>query len=183
MENLNLEVEELLESPEKESFCIDSDYKAEWAVEKIKNAQAEYNRMMDILKHKEELIKEQMQKEKDRLENSTSFLKYHLYSYFNTDEVKAKVSKTKTQAKYRLPSGDIGIKFASTGIAISDEATVLNKLKEYDMNNYIKTKESVAWKEYKATLKVVDGKVYSTETGEEVEGIAVETKEAEFFVK
>ena len=80
----------------RESFVIDSDEKADWAVRKIKEHMTDAERW-------EAFYKEQAQKIKTSAQQSIEYLSVGLYSYFATVPHR----ETKTQEKYKLPSGEL----------------------------------------------------------------------------
>ena len=82
-----------------ESFTIDNDSKADWAVRKIAEIRAECDRMA-------EWHRQQVNKEKEAAEADISRLEHMLSEYFVV--VPHKV--TKTQESYTLPTGKLVVK-------------------------------------------------------------------------
>ena len=80
----------------REAFVIDSDEKADWAIRKIKEHMTDAERW-------EAFYKEQAQKIKMSAQQSIEYLSMGLYSYFSTVPHR----ETKTQEKYKLPSGEL----------------------------------------------------------------------------
>ena len=76
---------------------------------------------------------------------------------------------------------------SSTGLPsqkmVKDDEKLLEYFKQNNMNEYIKTKETPAWAEFKKNLSIVDDKVIDTSTGEVVEVVKVEEIAGVFDVK
>ena len=100
-----------------------------------------------------------------------------LQQYFATVEHKS----TKTQESYELPSGKLRLKYPKEKFKI-DDSKLLEWLKDNAMIEYIDTKISPKWGEFKKTVAVVGNKVV-TEEGQVVEGVTVEMTEPEFVVE
>ena len=66
---------------------------------------------------------------------------------------------------------------------VKDDVKLLEYFKKNNMSNYIKTKETPAWSEFKNNLSIVDGKVIDTNTGEIVDVVKVEEVPGSFDVK
>lgn len=174
MENLELKlIDEIIET--QEGFVIDSDDKAEWALNKIAEEKAETQRMMNVC---DTMILRYQQKKEEyekKSENKTAYLRNQLQTYFNTVEKK----KTKTQETYKLPSGTLKLKYQNPEF-IRDEEKLLAWAKA-NKPDYIKTKESVNWAELKKELMLSNDKLL-TKDGEIVEGVTLEEREPVFEI-
>lgn len=180
------ELEEQLEfleehgQPEEEakSFRIDDDIKADWALKKIAADRKECERVKAIALKEIEVLEEKIKHLEETTERKTTFLKGCLAQYFETVPHKA----TKTQETYKLLSGSLVFKLPSQKM-VKDDEKLLEYFKQNNMNEYIKTKETPAWAEFKKNLSIVDDKVIDTSTGEVVEVVKVEETEGLFDVK
>jgi len=165
------------EQPNCEPFKIDNDQKAEWALAKIREEQAEAMRIINVCKSMIMHYEEQMKKAEEDLEKKTAYLKSQLEQYFDSVEKR----RTKTQEVYKLPSGILRRKYPSPQFNRDDEKLV-KWLKDRQMNEYIKVKETADWASLKKTIQVVGNKAVD-EDGEIVEGIAVVDRPPVFEVE
>jgi len=166
------------EQPGCEPFRIDNDEKAEWALSKIREEQAETNRIINVCKSMILHYEEQMKKAEEDLERKTAYLKGQLEQYFDRVEKR----RTKTQEVYKLPSGTLRRKYPGPQFKRDDEKLV-KWLKERQMNEYIKVKESPDWSNLKKALKLTKGNVLVDENGEIVDGVLVVERPPTFEVE
>jgi hypothetical protein len=155
-----------------DKFVIDDDGKANWAIQKIKEAQAE------VLNWRE-YYDRAMEKIEKRQNARIEYLRYMLRQYFQT----VPHHETKTQASYDLPSGKLICKTPGPKFE-TDDATLVGWLKENNMTDFIKTetKEKPMWGELKKTV-TVNGETVVTEDGEIVPGVTVVPQEPTFEIK
>lgn len=168
MENINTYSEE---------FHIDNDDLAEWALNKIQEADEDRKRLNGVSERKIEYYQGLIEDNNRHFENEVGFLKSKLYEYFTT----VKHKETKTQESYKLPSGSLVWKKGKMDFE-KDDDTLLEWVKK-NRPDMVVTKESVAWGDYKKELEILDGKVIDTSTGEVVEGIFTKEKMGDFDVK
>lgn len=159
------------------SFAIDNDDKAEWALKKIKDAQAEHSRLTALIDKEEERLRRAREAADKALENGTSHLKFLLSCYMQT--VKGK--ETKTQKSYQLLTGKLVYKYGGTEYVKDDEEllnwTALNK------PEYIKTKSSVDWANLKKELIVTESGEVIDSSGEILECVRAEKKPDKLDIK
>ena len=161
-------------------FHIVSDLQAEWALKKIKNANDEYQRLINLVNSEIEALNVKAQELERNLDSKTGYLKSKLYEYFNTVEHK----ETKTQSSYKLLSGSLVFKKATTKIKRPDDSKLLEILKGIDpLDTYVETIEKPKWAEFKKTLTLSDDGHVIDENGEIIESIEVEDVPGEFNVK
>ena len=165
------------EQPGCEGFKIDNDQKAEWALAKIREEQAEAQRIMNVCKSMILHYEEQMKKAEEGLEKKTAYLRSQLEQYFDSVEKR----RTKTQEVYKLPSGTLRRKYPGPQFKRDDDALV-KWLKERNMKDYIKVKETADWANLKKAIQVVGNKAVD-ENGEVVEGITVVDRPPVFEVE
>ena len=161
-----------------ESFRIDNDNTADWALRTISSDLAERDRLIKIAEDQIIALQEQITALNEQYDNKTKFLKSCLAEYFATVPHKS----TKTQETYKLLSGSLVMKKPSTKINHNDD-NLLCYLHANNSEEFIKTKESVDWAEFKKHLTIVDGKVVDTDLGIEVEACTIEDVPASFNIK
>ena len=156
---------------ENESFRIDNDRLADWAVKKIAEADAEYNRL-------EDWYKRQLDIAKVHRDSEINYFTMKLQEYFGT----VPVHETKTMKKYALPSGELVFTKEKRDFAAENPEALLDwcRMNEPEL---IKTKLEPAWASIKKRLAVTEAGVVDTETGLVVNGVVELNKPAEFKVK
>lgn len=185
MENLALKIiNEVIgdaepEQPDSESFMVDNDEKAEWALSKIREEQAEATRIKDTCQRMIKHYEGEMRKAEQDLNNNTEYFKSQLERYFGT--VKTKKSPKGTQETYKLPSGTLKRKYPNPKYDVDDKKLV-EWLKERKMEDYIEVKEKAKWGEFKKAVKQAGSKVVD-ENGEVVEGVEVIDRSPTFVVE
>lgn len=161
-----------------EGFSIKDDKTADWAVKKIAEERAEFERLKILAEEQMQEIKDKVSRMEELTERKTSFLKSCLAQYFETVPHK----ETKTQETYNLLSGKLVFKKPKHKLVKSDD-DLIAYFKENNMTEFVKVKEEPAWVEFKKNLEIVDGVVINTLTGEVVEVVKVEEDAGSFEVK
>lgn len=166
---------------EEQRFTIDSDAKAEWAIRKIAEEEAERDRLTAVCQEEIDRYKERQEAYAKRCEGRTANLRAMLLLYFSTVPVK----ETKTQQKYELPSGSLVMKKPS-----SDYKPDPDKLRDWlvagKMTDYLKTEVSPKWALVKKQLSTTPGgDIVFGETGEIIptDCVTIEEKPPKFEVK
>lgn len=157
----------------EETFVIDNDVKAEWALRRIRERAAERDRILETSWEIIESYKAVIQTESDRAADEIAGLEGLLMQYFATVEHAA----TKTQETYRLPTGKLKMKLAFERMLPEDETLITA------FPDFTERKPTLKWGELKKRLQIVDGKVIDAETGEIVQGVSVETVAPKFIVE
>ncbi len=163
---------------QKENWHINDDLEADWAIDKIRDARAEYNRFEMVAKAKIRQIEEALAKKRIAMEYEAGFFESKLRVYLD----KAKAKETKTQKTYSLPSGKLKLKYQNPEYQ-RDEEQLLVYLENNKMSEYIKIKKSCDWAELKKLTKQIDNKVVNVETGEIIPGIALVERPPKFEVE
>lgn len=178
MDALRLSDEFLPEEEVKhEGFIVDNDLKADWCLDKIKEANSEYNRLEMVIKAKIEQLNTALKKAQEKRDSDVSFFTYKLREYFNT----VKTKDTKTQRVYILPSGKLIEKQQQPEFVKDDEA-LLNWVKE-NTPEFVKIKESIDWAGLKKNIQINGEIAINKVTGEIIDGITVKEREPEFKVE
>ena len=152
-----------------EGFVIDSDAKAAWAMQKIKEAREDRDTWVEWYKAQIAKITEQTDFDTMNLENM-------LAEYFATVPHK----KTKTQESYALKGGKLILKIQNPEYKRDDNA-VIEWLKQNGGERFVKIEEKLDWAGLKESGASLDGKFFS-EDGEEIPGIEVINREPKFVV-
>lgn len=152
----------------RETWKIRNDDDAEFIIGVCNEKLIESARFKLALENKIKSLQDKLKmvEEEERLaiESRNSYL----IEYFETIDEKFK-KKTKTQEKYRLPSGEIIKKYPGPEFK-RDEEKLLNWIKSNKMNDYVEVKETPKWGELKKITEVFNGQVV-TEDGEIIEGV------------
>lgn len=160
----------MTEAIQTDSFVIDSDAKAAWALKKIKEARADRDTWVAWYQLK---IKEIT----DQTDFDTMNLERMLADYFATVPHK----KTKTQESYSLPDGKLILKTQNPEYK-RDAKKVIEWLKKNNGEKFVKVKEELDWDGLKQATGTFEGNVV-TEEGEIIPGIQVINREAKFIVE
>jgi hypothetical protein len=171
MENYeDITLDDFEESEEgKKEFTLDTPEKVDWAIEQIIDEQKRFELYEQAINGKIEKLKCELVNEKEASGHRTSWLRFKLGEYLQRDDVPAK--DTKTQLSLKMPSGTVKY-IKSKPEFIKDDNILLNFIKEND-SEFIKTKESINWKDFKTTLNIVGNDVFNAD-GVIVDGITIE---------
>ena len=156
----------------QERFTIDSDQKAEWAIDKIREAKADCDRWVDF-------YREQIDKVKAECDDNIANLEFMLHGYFASRSAEGHTKSTKTQETYNLPGGTLVMKKQQPEFSIDEERLV--PWLEQNAPNFVKVKKSAKWMELKNTVVVMGNDVVD-ENGEIVPGVSVTQREPKFTV-
>jgi phage host-nuclease inhibitor protein Gam len=162
-----------------EGFIVDSDQKCEWCIKKIKAAEDEYVRLMELVQAERKELDLKAEELSKHLESETGYLKGLLFKYFETVEKK----ETKTQQSYKLLSGSLVLRKPSVKIVKPDETKLVEFLEANGYEKFVQTKKSAAWGEFKKEVEIKDGQVILDDTGEVLDWIDTEEDPGKFEVK
>lgn len=164
---------------EKEEWRIKDAGEAEWFIEvtneELGEIRAFKQRLKDKIQRLEKDLKSEEEKEKGIIENRN----HYLNQFFSTVDDKLK-KKTKTQEKYRLPSGDIVKKYSKPKYKPTNKLVDWLKINEL---NYIKVEEKPEWGELKKETELVGDKLVYKPTGEIIQGVDIEWTEEQIEFK
>jgi len=161
----------------EEGFRVTDDGKADWCIEKIKEIEADHDRLIQLAFDKINEYQAKLDELINERNNKTSYFKGLLREYMQTVETKS----TKTQDTYKLLSGTLKIK-RKAPTPIKDDTVLLQWLKSNKMNNYITNVEKANWGDLKKDLIATD-KGFVTADGEVVEGVTLKENEDVFIVE
>ena len=171
---------ELLETSEREhpeAYAIRTDAEADRALEKIKDARAEYERMENACRERIAEFEARIKTAQIAFEREVDYYVRLLHEYFCSVPHKA----TKTQETYSLPSGKLVWKKESVSIR-RDEDTLLAWAKA-NAPQLVKTTEETCWNDLKKALTEKNGRFIFAETGEVVPGLTLVEVPGRFEVK
>lgn len=174
------ELEEIIENPEKHVFLIDDDHKADWALRKIAEERKEAERIKAIAEQQIEELQMKIKYAEEVAERKTAFLKGCLAEYFQ--KVPHKETKKQRQESYKLLSGSLILKLPKQKM-VKDDEKLIEYFRSNGMEEFIKTKESPKWEEFKKQLQIIDGNVVDTATGDVIDAVRVEETTGIFDVK
>lgn len=165
------------EQTESESFKVDTDEKANWALRKIKQFEDQKKANNKIATEEIEKIEAWNKAENEKAQQSIDYFQGLLAKY--AMEKRKENPKFKSQ---KLPNGRIRFKKKQPKWEYDDDA-VVQSLKDAGMTDYIKVKESPSKADIKKAFEVIDGQVIDADTGIILDGITVTEQEEEFEAK
>lgn len=137
-----------------ETWSIENDQEADWAIRKINEATAEFERWKIY-------YTSMIDKAQKRAERTRSFMLDKLRQYFETVPHK----ETKTMEKYPLPSGELVLK-KPKAVWNHDDAQLLEWLKKNGFSEFVKVTEKPDWAGFKKRLvEDSSGIICDSETG------------------
>ena len=155
----------------QEEFTISDDQTADWAIRKIKEADAEYERLKAWYEAQLQLI--------DRKHAETvDFFTAKLAPYLAI----APAKDTKTTRKYSLASGDLVLTKAKEDFEAADPEALLGWC-QVNAPELVRVTMKPAWSDIKKRLQATEIGIADTETGMIVEGVAIVEKPESFSVK
>lgn len=164
----------------KEGFVIDTDAKANWAIKKIKEYEAERDRLLAIVQSEQAELNWKAAKINSQCEAGTGYLRTLLINYFGTVPHK----ETKTQESYKLLDGSLVMKKPQVKIVRPETDNDLIGYLEETQPELVETIRRPFWGDFKKNLVIgEDGKVVDMSTGEVLDFIKTEETEQSFEVK
>ncbi len=174
--SLNQYLEEQ-EQTERETFVVDTDEKANWALRKIKQAQQKQEESNALAIAEIEKIEAWNADEKEKAQRDIDYFQ-GLLAYY---AVKKREEDPKFKSQ-KLPNGRI--KFVKKQPKLNyDNQTVIDYLKKNERTDLIRTKEEPSKSEIKKAFVINEDKLVDPDTGEVVDGITVEYLDDEFKVE
>lgn len=175
LQNLGLDVED---EQQREGWSIKDDGQADWALDKIREARADFRRFEMVVKEKVGQLQAALATEQQKMDREIGFFQGKLFEYFGTVESK----ETKTQKVYKLPSGRLMLKYKQPRFERNEEKLV-EWLEKNNMPDLVKVSKSADWATIKKETDVVGEQVVSKNTGEVIEGVMALPQAPEFTVE
>ncbi|MEA3272456.1 MAG: host-nuclease inhibitor Gam family protein [Patescibacteria group bacterium] len=179
------DIEILSEHPAEDQlhdkFRVNTDQKAEWVLNKIKERHEEYDRLAKACQEQSDFYSLKKNWYLDQAQKETSYFKGLLSDYFE----KVPHKKTKTQKKYSLPSGDL-IRKKQNPEYIRDDEQILGFLGENNLVEFIKNKPQVNWVDLKAQIEIKESqgnKQTAFLDGKMIDGLNIQERPDIFEVK
>jgi len=174
--SLNQYLEEQ-EQTERETFVVDTDEKANWALRKIKQAQQKQIEANALATEEQDKIEAWYQSEREKAQRDIDYFQ-GLLAYYALEK-REKDPKFKSQ---KLPNGRI--KFVKKQPKYNyDDKAVVEFLKNNNRTDLIRVKEEPSKSDIKKAFVVNEDNLIDPDTGEVVDGITVEYLEDEFKVE
>lgn len=161
---------EAFEENESTHYTLKCDQDAEWALQKIKDAEAEKAKWKAFYAERYKAVCESCDL---TIQNMSAMLQ----TYF--ESVPHKV--TKTQENYTLPGGKLVCKRQEPEFTRND-VEVIGWLKDNGKGNFVKTEEALDWGNFKKTLTVM-GDTVADEDGQIIPGITATQRPDVFKVE
>lgn len=156
---------------ELEEVIVLDDASAMMMVDRIREANEQYNRL-------ESWYKVQLERAKTIRDRTVAWAERSLQGYLGIVPAR----ETKTQKAYDLPGAQLLLKHQQPKYEVND-AVMVPWLKDNDLAGYVVTKETAAWGELKKTLVKGPTGEYFTQDGEVIPGLTVTQRPDEFQVK
>ena len=162
---------------EDQGFIINSDVLAEWGLKKIKEEQAEHDRLVELAQAEIKSLTDKIAALDQTFESRTGFLKSKLYEYFQTVEHKS----TKTQESYKLLSGSLVWKKPTVKLKRPDDDRLVEIMKSVGADEFVEVIQKPKWSEFKKSLTVMGDNVVD-QYGSVVDGLEFEEEPGKFDV-
>ena len=169
MEQFINEIEEN-EQEERAGFVIDNDQKADWAVRRIAELEADTQKWKDYYKAQNERVAQSNQQ-------SIDYFTALLESYFDTVPHKA----TKTSEKYKLPSGVLVRKEQAPEYERDDAQIIAWCAK--NAPSCVENVPKLKWTALKGLITENNGQAIEELTGEVIPGIKIIPRDPVFAVQ
>ena len=160
-----------MEYQEEQEFTITDDQTADWAIRKIREADAELERMQAWYESQLKLVQE-------KHDQTVNFFTAKLAQYMSIVPAK----DTKTTRKYALASGEMVLTKAKEDFSVTDDEALLGWC-QVNAPELVRVTMKPAWSDIKKRMKATDGGIADTETGMIVEGVEIVTKPESFAIK
>ena len=166
---MDFTIAEQLLSEDQARFTITNDAEAEWAAKKIREHEAERDRLVDTAKVFIAHYQEQINRIQSACARDTAFLLSHLEAYFATVAHK----EAKTQETYRLPSYKLKLKRQEPDYDRDNEELLAWARSTNDSEKLVRVKEEPAWDAIKKSCLISGNQLVYEATGEIVPGVTV----------
>mgnify|MGYP000003625542 FL=1 len=164
-----------LASATDERFKVKDLSGAEWCLKKISRAKVRYEEIKAYVESEKAKLDAFLADAKEQFDGDKGYFESLLMPY-----AMEQLEGQKKKKSIKLPSGTIGFKAMPAEIKKDDEA--LKAFVKESAPEFIETKETVKWGEFKKTLTAVDGRVITAD-GEIVDGVTFEEKPDVFYSK
>lgn len=160
-----------------ESFKVDTDEKANWALRKIKQFQEQQKENTALAEAEIEKIDEWLKSENEKLQGDIDYFTSLVAEY----AIKKREDDPKFKSK-KLPNGRMGFRKQQPKFHYKDDLLV-ESLKKSGRTDLIRVKETPDKTAVKKNFIVQGDKLIDPDTGEVIEGVTIEHREETFEVK
>lgn len=160
-ENLAVENEEM-----EQSFVVDTNEKADWAMKKLSEINSQIEDVDRRAKVQEQQIFDWKTNELQKLEESREYFE-NLLNNFTVKKL-----EENPKFKFSSPWGKISVRHVKEWSYNDDEL-----IKQYKDTQFVKTSYKLNKNDLKKSVEIVNGKAVSKETGEIVDGIKIDEVE------
>jgi hypothetical protein len=168
--------DDILES-ENESWKIEDDSAAEWALRKVLGHFEERDRLLSLVHAEQARLAEKEEEINKKCDSNTGFLLLKLEEYFSS----VKTRDTATQSSYKLLSGTLVYKKPKVDIQPGE---ALVEWLEENRPEFVTVEKKANWKEIKKHVTQIAEGVYALDdTGEILDGILPKEIPGKFEVK
>jgi phage host-nuclease inhibitor protein Gam len=183
-----LQLEEMAELEQRraelEGFQVRDISSAEWCLRKLATVQAKRREFETLANAEKERLEAWLSKQCEGLDRDIEFFTAHLTSWHET----LLREDPKHNKSVKLPHGTLKSRTTSAQAKKLHDDDLLKHIKDAGLVEYIETKESVKWNDYKKSLDIIvdsdNGSVFVIdETGHVVPGVEVEPVKITFKVE
>ncbi len=153
---------------QKQPFKVTDDKQASWALNKIKQAKKQNQRFLASCEEQIRELEIEMANDTKQMQSECSYFESLLRDYFSMippDDMKA--NKTKTTYTYKVPGGKLVYKASKPELTHKPDI-LLQYLRDYKLDNLIRTKQEPAWSDIKANTEIVNGRAVLSVTVEQI---------------
>lgn len=161
---------------QQERFVIDSDSKADWALEKLKDLKAKKQEKEDLANERVAQIGEWLEKETSKIDDKIEYFEGMLTGY----AVKLKEADPELKT-HSLPFGKLRFRSQRPKWHY-DDTKLLESVEGAGLDDLIKIKKSVSKADLKKIVDIVNGVAINKDTGEIIEGVTVEERDEKFSI-
>ena len=175
-----MQLHEFLDKQEQvhdESFKVDTDEKANWALRKIKQFQEQQKENTALAEAEIEKIDAWLKSENEKLQGDIDYFTSLVAEY----AIKKREDDPKFKSK-KLPNGRMGFRKQQPKFHYKDDLLV-ESLKKSGRTDLIRVKETPDKTAVKENFVVQGDKLIDPDTGEVIEGVTIEHREEKFEVK
>src|SRR5699024_5145336 len=162
------------EGTEKDTFTVDDENKANWALRKIRDLKYQIEQNNALATAEIDKIEQWQQEVNSSAQDSIDYFQGLLAEYA--------MQKKKDDPKFKtmkLPNGRFGFRKRQPKWNYDDDA-VLRALEKANLDDFIRVKKTPSKDDIKKAFDVVNGKVISHDTGEVIDDITVVYQDESF---
>lgn len=164
------------EQVQDQSFVVDDENKANWALRKIKQYKDKIEQNNALAQAEIDKIEQWLTEVNEQAQSSIDYFQSLLVEYAIKKREEDPNFKT-----LKLPNGRIGFR-KSQPKWVYDNDKVIETLEKANLTDFIRVKKEPAKTDIKKAFDVVGDKVINPDTGEVIEGITIEAQEDKFNV-